>query len=313
MTVSAEDQPYRHLAHKLAPGAMLKRTWQLAGGISAMMTALELAYPDGRTLRMIVRRPSTATLKRDPHAAANEYNMLELAQSLGLRTQAPLLLDRNGTIFPAPYLVLEYIDGEPQFAPADTRAMMRQLARQLAAIHHAEYARFDVSFLHVQAAGDPGASPARLNRSLDEARIRAALGAVRPLRRNAPALLHGDYWPGNILWRDGILAAVIDWEDAMLGDPLADLAIARLELVWIFGVDAMDTFTEHYRACISIDYSDLAYWDLVAALRFVRLAGADLAAWAAFFEPFGRPDITEQSIRAHYSYFTAQAFTQLMV
>jgi len=51
----------------------------------------------------------------------------------------------------------------------------------------------------------------------------------------------------------------------------------------------------------------------VAALRLVRLAGRDLAAWAAFFEPFGRPDITAQSIREHYSVFIAQAYTKLVV
>ena len=33
-----------------------------------------------------------------------------------------------------------------------------------------------------------------------------------PVQVNRPVLLHGDFWPGNILWRDGRLVAVIDWE-----------------------------------------------------------------------------------------------------
>jgi aminoglycoside phosphotransferase (APT) family kinase protein len=37
-------------------------------------------------------------------------------------------------------------------------------------------------------------------------------------------VLHGDYWPGNVLWRDGRLVGVIGWEEAAFGDPLADLA-----------------------------------------------------------------------------------------
>ena len=58
-------------------------------------------------------------------------------------------------------------------------------------------------------------------------RIRDMLASAWPFPRpNPPALLHGDYWPGNILWKDGRLAAVIDWEDACLGDPLVDLAMA---------------------------------------------------------------------------------------
>ncbi len=62
---------------------------------------------------------------------------------------------------------------------------------------------------------------------------------------------------------------------------------------------------------MAIDYSNLPYWDLYAALRLVRLAGADLADWAAFFLPFGRGDITEQTIREHYRYFVDQAFEKL--
>ena len=60
---------------------------------------------------------------------------------------------------------------------------------------------------------------------------------------NRRVVLHGDYWPGNVLWQDGRLVAVIDWEDASLGDPLADLATARVELLCRYGDDAMERFT----------------------------------------------------------------------
>ena len=40
--------------------------------------------------------------------------------------------------------------------------------------------------------------------------------------------------------------AVIDWEDASLGDPLADLATARVELLCQYGDDAMERFTTAY-------------------------------------------------------------------
>ncbi len=107
--------------------------------------------------------------------------------------------------------------------------------------------------------------------------------------------------------------AVIDWEDAKLGDPLTDLAISRLDMVWIFGIEAMNTFTDHYKSMMAIDYSNLPYWDLSAALRLIRLAGSNLAEWAAFFLPFGRPDITEQTMREDYKLFITQAFEKLAV
>jgi hypothetical protein len=73
----------------------------------------------------------------------------------------------------------------------------------------------------------------------------------------------------------------------------------------------MRAFMAHYRSMMGIDDTSLAYWDLYAALRLVRLAGADLAGWAAFFPPFGRHGITAQTIKEHYRWFIAQAFEQL--
>ncbi|MCW1968991.1 MAG: aminoglycoside phosphotransferase family protein, partial [Anaerolineae bacterium] len=105
--------------------------------------------------------------------------------------------------------------------------------------------------------------------SLSQDRIRAALWAPWPWPQpNANAILHGDYWPGNVLWHDGQLISVIDWEDAAFGDPLADLANSRLEVLWAFGEAAMQLFTATYCAANpQLDLAALPYWDLVAALR----------------------------------------------
>jgi hypothetical protein len=62
---------------------------------------------------------------------------------------------------------------------------------------------------------------------------------------------------------------------------------------------------------MALDTTCLPYWDLFAALRLARLAGENLSEWAAFFRPFGRPDITEETIRAHYRFFVTQALDQL--
>jgi aminoglycoside phosphotransferase (APT) family kinase protein len=146
------------------------------------------------------------------------------------------------------------------------------------------------------------------NALMDEPRVRNALTLALPLSQlNPNVLLHGDFWPGNILWHNGSLAAVIDWEDAALGDPLADLAIARLDLHWIFGAAAMHIFTAKYLSQNKIDIYALPRWDLYAALRFIRLAGDDLSGWAAYFSPYGRPDITAESIIQSYYAFVEDA------
>ena len=46
-----------------------------------------------------------------------------------------------------------------------------------------------------------------------------------------------------MVWQGGQLAAVLDWEAATTRDPLADLAIARLDMLWVFGKAAMHAFT----------------------------------------------------------------------
>jgi aminoglycoside phosphotransferase (APT) family kinase protein len=315
MTLSNQDQIFARLAQTIVPHSRLLQTWQLSGGISAAMTALELEHPDGRTSRLIVRRPSAGALQRNPRAAQHEYALLQVLKSLGLATPTPYHLDQSGAFFAEPSIVIEYVEGQPEFAPADAAGSARQLATQLAQIHSVDCSKLDLSFLPKQTASFVdrfGKRPPHVDRSLEEGRIRDTLEAAWPFpRRNTDALLHGDYWPGNILWREGRLVTVIDWEDAALGDPLIDLAISRLDLLWIFGAEAMQAFTRHYQSLMAIDYSSLPYWDLSAALRLVRLAGADLAGWAAFFRPFGRPDITEQTIRAHYRSFIAQAFDAL--
>jgi aminoglycoside phosphotransferase (APT) family kinase protein len=317
MTVSKEDQKFEQLVQKIAPQSKLLRTWPLKGGISAQMMAFEIERPDGQTRKMIVRRPGEGTLKRNPQAAKDEFKLLQMTQSLGLATQTPYYLDQSSQIFSTPYLVIEYIEGKPEFASAHLANFTLQIATHLAKLHKIDCSKLDLSFLPQPAKGfadNFGKRPTKVDQSLDEGRIRDTLeSAWRLPQRNAPVLLHGDFWPGNLLWQNDKLMAVIDWEDAKLGDPLTDFAISRLDILWIFGIDAMNSFTHHYQSMMAIDYTNLPYWDLYAALRLVRLAGSNLAEWAAFFPPFGRHDITEQTIREHYRFFITQAFEKLAV
>jgi aminoglycoside phosphotransferase (APT) family kinase protein len=134
------------------------------------------------------------------------------------------------------------------------------------------------------------------------------LASASPLRAtNGIALLHGDYWPGNVLWKNGALVGVIDWEDSQLGDPIADLAISRLDVLWAFGEGAMHELTACYQRTANIDLTDLPYWDLDAALRPV----CNIAEWASSWHELGRPDVTEATLREGHRQFVAQALDAL--
>ncbi len=312
MTIDLPDDPrWAQVARKLDPRATLLRAWPLQGGISAQMTALALQLPDGETRKVIARRPGAQALQHNPHAAADEFQVLQIVQAAHVAAQTPYFLDQSGEIFPEPFLVVAYIEGDPDFAPARGQAIARQMAAQLARIHQVTTATLDLSFLPRQAdrlAQVITQRPARLDDSLDEGRIRAVLEAAWPLPAPDDAvLLHGDFWPGNLLWRDGRLAAVIDWEDAEVGNPLYDLAVSRLDILWIYGSDAMHEFTRRYQSLARVGSAQLPYWDLVAALR----PASRLSAWAEGWPAWGRPDITEQTMRARHRWFVTQAFEAL--
>lgn len=312
MTTNENLAQWKRLVTQLAPGAHPVRAWSLSGGISAGMTALEGVMPGGERRRWVLRRPSAAALALNPHAAGQEFRLLTQLYVQRLPVPQPLLLDESGELLAGPGLVLEYIDGAPEFSPADRVGFARHLAGLLARFHTVQG---DFSFLPALPTDVDtlcGPRPARCNVELQEERIRAALAAAgAPPPAPAAGLLHGDFWPGNVLWRGGAPVAVIDWEDAFTGNLLFDLAGARMELAWIMGLDVMDAFTSAYCALTGLEIAALPYWELRAALRLIRWAGSDLAGWAAFFAPYGRPDITAESIRAQYGAFIGQALVAL--
>jgi len=280
--------------------ARLLSATPLTGGISATVTALEVERGDGRVERWVVRQHGERDLRANPHIARDEFQLLQVAAAHGLPVPPPIALDDTGTILGSPYLIVGFVDGEDDFSPHDLPSTLRQMADTLAAIHAVPDSA-PLDFLPRTCRGY-GPAPETLDASLQEGRIRAALDAYDPPATNCATLLHGDFWPGNILWRAGRIAAVIDWEDAALGDPLADLANARLEILWWFGDAAKDTFTARYLTqAAECDPRSLPYWDLAAALRPCgRLSG------------FGLDADTERTFRQRHTAFVDAAIQAIV-
>ncbi|MBX2998834.1 MAG: phosphotransferase [Caldilineaceae bacterium] len=296
-----EDQQAEQLVKRIHPRARLLRRWKLPGGVSAQVTALALTFPNGKTQKLVIRQHGEADLERNPKIAHDEFRLLQILRSAGVAAPHPIYLEESGEISPIPLLVEQYIEGEPVLSPLDLDDFLHQIAAHLTSIHRIEETNWDLSFLPKQTSGW-GNRPAQLDESLAEGKIRCALEALWPLAKgNDAVLLHGDYWPGNLLWQDGQLAAVIDWEDAAVGDPLADVANSRLEILWALGVEAMEQFTENYQTLMrSVDFTNLPYWDLCAALR----PASKLSTW-------GLESATESAMRAAHQRFTDQALAQL--
>src|SRR5512133_1082621 len=113
------DNRLARLVHKLDPRSNLLRAWTLRGGVSARVTALEVQHPDGRTAKWVVRQHGDADLRQNPHIAADEFRLLQVAHAAGLAVPQPYYLDQSGEVFPTPYVVVEYVEGQPELAPSD--------------------------------------------------------------------------------------------------------------------------------------------------------------------------------------------------
>ncbi|AFR49453.1 phosphotransferase family protein [Gordonia sp. KTR9] len=98
------------------------------------------------------------------------------------------------------------------------------------------------------------------------------------LRRNRPAasgpvvIVQGDTGPGNFLYENGRVTAVLDLEMGHLGDPHDDLAWVSLRAVQEPFTNLRDRLTD-YADCVSwdIDLSRIRYYRVFAELRVVIL------------------------------------------
>lgn len=301
-SIEPNEERFRQLVRRIDPRSRLRLAWNLKGGVSAQVTALDVQRPDGTTEKCVARLHGPNDLKANPHIARDEFRLLQIARAHGIAAPKPVFIDESCDLFPTPIVVIEYIEGatiNDAGQVDDIASFARQMAGQLAAIHRVP-ASPELSFLSGALDRLP-TRPAVLDEELSEGRIRDALDAIgTPEPRNPAVLLHGDYWPGNLLWRDGTLAAVIDWEDAERGDPLSDLGNARMETLFTFGPEAMQTFTDHYLAQTTIDTTHLPYWDLVAALH----PCGRMSKW-------GLDSDDEARMRERHSWFVEQAIERL--
>ncbi len=299
----------RRLLRAVNPDLVLVGAHALTGGVSAQVTRIDAVLPDATTDSLVLRQYGAANLRADPLSASHEYQLLTLLHTAGIPVPHPRFADESCAFLPVPCLIVDFVDGAPITEPAQLvgpgAAFTGQLAAALASIHRAGIARSDVPHLadiRGIATARIGTWPASLDEALDEAAIRAALTHTWPPPPvNQEVVLHGDFWPGNTLWRRDALVCVIDWEDAVVGDPLADVANARMELTMAFGAAAASDFTRQYSELMpSLDLTVLPHWDLYAALRLTGrmtewgLAPADLA-----------------RLRAGHREFTTAALAQL--
>lgn len=262
---------------ELAPGGRLLGVRALTGGVSANVLAVDIATADGTRRRVVCRQHRGVDFKQHgPDVAAKEHHLLRVLHRSGLAVPEPYRYIETSTT--APYLVMEWVDGSTEVAGGHLAGALDEMARFLVHLHSLDPSSLPLPDL--EPIEDPRVA---ILTHLPSTAIGRMLEMWLASRRvdeqlDRRAVLHGDYWPGNVLWHGGRLVAVVDWEDAALGDPLADLATARLELLCSYGTDAMERFTDRYlhlyREHIdTLRLDSLPVWELYASATALAAMG----------------------------------------
>jgi fructosamine-3-kinase len=230
---------------------------------------------------LLVRRPDgRLTVAKGSSSAATEAAMLRALAAAGV--PAPLVEAEHQSV-----LLLEHIENDGLFSPkawADVGAAMARLHAQTADLYGwpSDYALGTVQLDNRQS-GDWAAfwgeqrliSTANLlDRPWRERIERLALRLGELIPATPPAsLLHGDLWSGNILVRDGALAALID--------PACFHGHAEVDLAMLTVFDAPpDSFWEAYGEMDAGWRERRPVYQLFPALVHLRLFGSSYAGLA---------------------------------
>jgi len=163
--------------------------------------------------------------------------LLNALHRAGLPVPPVRFAARDEAEFGVPYIVMPRLPGRtfvvwvphPSF-PADlVPALWRQTATALAAVHAFDWRRHLPDWESPRPlAGEVGRWDRILRQAPEPAwidlgtRLGTALGETLP-DGGQPGVVHGDYQPGNVLFEDGKLVAILDWELSSIGDQRIDL------------------------------------------------------------------------------------------
>ncbi len=209
-----------------------------AGAIGDGHSNLTFLVSDGRS-RVVVRRPPPPPLPPGAHDVLREARLLAALASTDVPTPRVLATAAAGELLDVPVFVMDFVDGtvitESTPAPGDDVALRRRIGESLvdslAALHGVAWRAVGLDDF-----GKPeGFNTRQLRRMRSLIAIDGSIPkSFTPLDdwllshtppQSAISIIHNDFRIGNMIidLTVGRVAAVLDWELATIGDPLADL------------------------------------------------------------------------------------------
>ena len=206
----------------------------IAGGHSN----LTYKFTDRAGAAYVLRRPPLGHILQSAHDMGREHRIVSALAATLVPVPTVFGLCEDPAVNGQPFYVMGFVEGlvphDREAAEAIGQAERRGLGQHVVDV---------LATLHLVAPDDVGLGAlarkeAYLARQLKrwtqqwEAtkthEVPAMEESARLLRENMPeqigsAIVHGDYRIGNMIVRDGRVAALLDWELCTLGDPLADV------------------------------------------------------------------------------------------
>lgn len=220
---------------------------QVAGGLSN----ITYVVTDGTGRRVVVRRPPEGKLTGGAHDVLRESRILAALQRTAVPVPAVLASCQDLEVAGAPFYVMEHAAGAVlesaesarRFSLPQRRRLGFQLIDVLCALQAVD---LDAAGLAAMRRGTPylerqlrrwnaqwKATASRVVPAIDH--VSSRLQKILPtVPRQPDCLVHGDFRFGNVMVTDGPepgISALLDWELATTGHPLADLGFlgARMQ------------------------------------------------------------------------------------
>ena len=210
---------------------------------------------------LVLRRPPRPPLPPSAHDVLREARLLTALHDTAARVPEVLAVGSDESVIGSPFYVMERLAGEVIVAsvpsPLDTvterRRISEELIDALVEIHGVDWRKAGLEgfgkptgYLERQLRRFGGLWELNRTREIPEVEeVAAWLARGRPESGQA-TVVHGDYRLGNTMFAGSApasLLAVLDWEMATIGDPLAD--IGYLCMMWTEAGDPEKGLREH--------------------------------------------------------------------